>query len=70
METKEGGRVAAWGVEGGILTPPLRWRRLLCKRLGLSINHIGFPPLPATVGSGPSPHTRGSARGVHTHNLF
>lgn len=29
----------------------------LCKRLGLSINRIGYTPLPAIVGSGPVPHT-------------
>lgn len=64
METKKKeGRVAALGE---FWHHHLDRARRLCKRLSLSINCIGFPPLAATVGSGLLPHTRGSARGAHT----
>lgn len=55
METKEGGRAAAGGEE--FRQQHLDRVRQLCKRLGLSINCIGVPPLTATRGSGLVLHT-------------
>lgn len=61
VEERESWRPKREGGEGNSDTTASTEPAGYVKSFGLSINHIEFPPLPATVGSGLVLHTRGSA---------